>query len=59
MGSINACNAAEPAKVTVFPGISHNDIQARVLNLTGLGSGLPQYSLYDQNIYDWLLQHRR
>jgi predicted peptidase len=59
VASINACNPAEPAKVTVFPGISHNDIQAQVLNLAGLGSGLPQYSPYDQNIYDWLLQHRR
>jgi len=59
VGSINACNAAEPAKITVFPGIRHNDIQDRVLKLTGLGSGLSQYDLYDQNIYDWLLQHRR
>jgi predicted esterase len=59
VASINACNPAEPAKVTVFPGISHNDVQGPVLNLTGLGSGLPQYSLYDQDIYDWLLQHRR
>lgn len=57
--SINACDAAEPAKVTVFPGVGHNDIQARVLNLSGLGSGLHPYSLYDQNIYEWLLQHRR
>jgi predicted peptidase len=57
--SINACAPAEPAKVTVFPGITHNDIQGPLLNLTGLGSGLPPYSLYDQNIYDWLLQHRR
>jgi hypothetical protein len=30
-----------------------------VFNLTGLGSGLPPYNLYDQSIYDWLLQHRR
>jgi len=59
VASIKACNAAEPAKITVFPGISHNDIQDRVLNLTGLGRGLSQYDLYDQNIYDWLLQHRR
>jgi predicted esterase len=59
VGSINACDPADPAKITVFPGISHNDIQARVLNLSGLGGGLPQYDLYDQNIYDWLLQHRR
>jgi predicted peptidase len=59
VASINACNAAEPAKVTVFPAISHNDIQARVFTLTGLGSGLPQYSPYDQSIYDWLLLHRR
>jgi predicted esterase len=59
VGSINACDPAEPAKVTVFPSIGHNDIQARVLDLTGLGSGLPQYSPYDQSVYDWLLQHRR
>jgi len=30
-----------------------------VLGLTGLGQGLPQYDIYDQNIYDWMLQHNR
>ena len=59
VNSINACNPAEPAKVTIFPGVQHNDIQDPVFNLTGLGQGLPQYSIYDQNIYDWLLQHSR
>ena len=59
VNSINACNPVERAKVTVFPGVHHNDIQDPVFNLTGLGQGLPQYGLYDQSIYDWMLQHRR
>ena len=59
VNSINACHPAEPARVTVLPGVHHNDIQAPVLGVTGLGGGLSQYSPYDQNIYDWLLQHRR
>jgi len=37
----------------------HNDIERPVLGLTGLGRGLPEYDLYDESIYDWLLQHSR
>lgn len=59
VNSINACNPVERAKVTVLPGVHHNDIQDPVFNLTGLGQGLPQYDNYDQSIYDWLLQHSR
>ena len=59
VNSINACNPAERAKVTVFPGVQHNDIQGPVFNLTGLGEGLPQYDIYDESIYDWMLQHSR
>ena len=59
VNSINACNPVERAKVTVLPGVQHNDIQDPVFVPTGLGQGLPRYDIYDQNIYDWLLQHSR
>ena len=58
--SINACNPAERAKITMFPSGGHNvQEEFMTINLTGLGQGLPQYDIYDQNIYDWLLQHQR
>ena len=59
VNSINACNPAERAKITVLPGISHNDVEMPVLGLAGLGQGLPAYDIYNQNIYDWLLAHSR
>lgn len=59
VGSINACNPAERAKITVFPGVGHNDVELPVLGLTGLGQGLAPYDVYDESIYDWLLQHSR
>ncbi len=43
----------------MLDGIGHNNVELPVLGLTGLGAGLPKYDLYDQSIYDWLLQHRR
>ncbi len=59
VNSINACNPTERAKITVLPGVSHNDVELPVLGLTGLGQGLPAYDIYNQNIYDWLLGHSR
>ncbi len=59
VGSINACNPVERAKVTIFPGVTHNGIQEPVYDLTGLGQGLPQYDVYNQSIYDWMLAHSR
>ena len=60
VNSINACNPAERARITVFAGGGHNvQEEFMTINLTGLGQGLPQYDIYDQNIYDWLLQHSR
>jgi predicted peptidase len=57
--SINACNPPERSRITVLADIGHNDVEMPVLALTGLGQGTPQYDLYDQSIYDWLLQHSR
>jgi predicted esterase len=59
VNSINACNPLERSRVTVLEGVGHNDVELPVLGLTGLGQGLPQYDVYDQRIYDWLLQHSR
>ncbi len=57
--SINACNPAERARVTVLPGLHHNDLQQPIFTLTALGQGLPAYDPYDESIYAWLLRHRR
>ena len=58
--SINACNPAERAKITVFPSGGHNQTEEFfTINLTGLGQGLPAYDIYDESIYDWLLAHSR
>jgi predicted peptidase len=60
VNSINACNPAERAKVTVFPSGGHGQVEeALTMNLTGLGQGIAPYDVYNQSIYDWLLAHRR
>jgi hypothetical protein len=59
VGSINVCNPPEPAKVTVLPGADHDTAEPEVLTLSGLGQGLAPYDIYDQSIYDWLLEHSR
>ncbi len=55
--SINACQPQERAKVTVLKGFSHDDIQNPIFSLSGLGTGLSAYDIYDQSIYEWMLQH--
>lgn len=57
--SINACNPVERAKVTIIPGAGHDDAETDVLTLSALGQGLAPYDVYDQSIYDWLLNHSR
>jgi len=57
--SINACNPPVPAKITVFAGIGHVDDEPMVLDPLGLGQGIAPYDVYDQDIYDWLLQYSR
>lgn len=60
VNSINACNPVERARITVFASGGHNTAEEfMTMNLTGLGQGLPAYDIYNQNIYDWLLQHSR
>ncbi len=60
VNSLNTCNPPERAKITIFPSGGHTvTLEFMVLGLTGLGQGLPAYDLFDQNIYDWLLAHRR
>ena len=60
VNSINNCNPVERAKVTIFPSGGHGtEEEFLTMNLTGLGQGIPAHDIYNQNIYDWLLQHRR
>ncbi len=59
VNSINDCNPAERARLTVLDGIGHNDIELPIFSLTGLGQGMTAYDVYNQSIFDWLLQHRR
>ncbi|MGB8261916.1 MAG: immunoglobulin-like domain-containing protein [Terracidiphilus sp.] len=59
VASINACNPAERAKVTIFPGADHNSAVTDVLMLSGLGQGEATHDIYNQSIYDWMLAHRR
>lgn len=59
VASINACNPAERAKVTILPGADHNSSETEVLTLSGLGQGESPYDVYNQSIYDWLLDHKR
>lgn len=60
VNSINACNPVERAKITMFPSGGHNvQEEFMTIDLTGLGQGLPQYDIYDESIYDWMLQHSR
>jgi len=57
--SINNCGPSERAKVTIIPGADHNTVEGDVITLSGLGMGDPQYDIYNQSIYDWLLAHQR
>jgi hypothetical protein len=59
VNSINTCNPVEHARITVLPGISHNDIEQPIFDLSALGEGQPQYDAYDQGLFDWLLEHER
>ena len=60
VNSINACDPVEHARITMFPMGGHNvEEEFMTINLTGLGQGLPLYDIYDENIYDWLLEHSR
>ena len=57
VNSINACNPPERAKITLFPSGGHSADQ--VIYLTGMGLGMAPYDVYNQSIYDWLLEHGR
>jgi hypothetical protein len=59
VNSINACNPAAPAKITVFAGVGHVDDEPMVLDPLGLGDGIAPYDVYNETIYDWMLQYTR
>ncbi len=56
----NNCHPRERAKITIFPNGGHSVVEEfMTIALTGLGQGIAPYDVYDQSIYDWLLQHNR
>lgn len=59
VNSINDCNPRERARVTVLDGLGHNDLELPIFGLSALGQGMAPYDVYNQSIFDWLLQHRR
>lgn len=59
VNSINVCDPQERARITVLDGFGHNDIELPIFGLSGLGQGMAPYNVYNQSIFDWLLQHRR
>ena len=59
VNSINNCSPVERARLTVLDGIGHNDIELPIFGLSALGQGVAPYDVYNQSIYDWLLQHQR
>jgi predicted esterase len=58
VASIKACNPSLPHKLTIYPSGGHL-IDVETLELTTLGQGEAQYDLFNQNLYDWMLQFTR
>lgn len=56
--SINANNPSIPAKLTIYPGVTH-DSWARTYDGTGVGDESADYSPFDQSIYDWMYQYHK
>ncbi|MGA2183571.1 MAG: immunoglobulin-like domain-containing protein [Bryobacteraceae bacterium] len=52
--SIRACSPTVPHKLTIYPTGGHL-IDIETLELTTLGQGEPQYDVFDQDLYAWLL----
>lgn len=60
VSALNNCPSppAERPRLTIFPTGGHV-IDATVLPLTALGTGLNTYDVYSPDIYTWFLQHHR
>ncbi len=56
--AIDSCEPSVPHRLTIYPSGGHL-IDIPTLELTTLGQGEPQYDLFDQNLYTWLLQFTR
>ena len=56
--SINARNPVIPAKLTIYPGVTH-DSWARTYDGTGMGDESAEYAPFDQSIYDWMYQYQK
>ncbi len=58
VAAMKACGSTVPHKLTVYPSGGHL-IDIQTLELVTMGLGDPQYDVFDQNLYTWLLQFTR
>lgn len=56
--SINAHHPNIPAKLTIYPGVTH-DSWARTYDGTGMGDESPDYQPFDKSIYDWMYLYQK
>ncbi|SFZ90995.1 Dienelactone hydrolase family protein [Flaviramulus basaltis] len=58
---INAINEANPetrAKLTIYPGVSHNS-WSRTYDSSGMGDESSDYDAFNMTIYDWMFMHKK
>jgi len=56
--SLNASHPAVRARITVFPGVGHNDVVYPVYDGSGMGKESASYTAFQTDIYSWLAQYR-
>ncbi|NJN28406.1 MAG: hypothetical protein HC819_21760 [Cyclobacteriaceae bacterium] len=56
--NINNLNPAQKAKLTIYPGVSHNS-WSMTYDGTGMGKESKNYDAFSQSIYDWMFEHEK
>lgn len=55
--SLNASHPAVRARITVFPGVGHNEVVHLVYEGSGMGKEPPSYTAFQTDIYSWMAQY--
>lgn len=55
--SINATQPEVPAKITIFPNVSHNDVVIPVYDASAMGKESPDYAPFDENLFTWMMRY--
>jgi predicted peptidase len=56
VNGINAANPKVKAKLTIYPGVSHNS-WTETYDGTGMGTESKDYDAFNMSIYDWMFQY--